>query len=61
MVILTDKSLMPFGKHKGTELANVPGKYLFWLYEQPSFDRASPLGTYIITNWDAIQKEINNR
>lgn len=25
---------MPFGKHKGTPMANVPDPYLKWLYSQ---------------------------
>jgi len=28
---LTDDSLMPFGKHKGTRMEDVPAKYLDWL------------------------------
>jgi uncharacterized protein (DUF3820 family) len=30
---LTDTSLMPYGKHKDIEMANVPASYLLWLYE----------------------------
>lgn len=28
---LTDNSPMPWGKHKGTAMANVPAHYLLWL------------------------------
>ena len=31
---LTDGSLMPFGKHKGEKMANVPASYLLWLYDE---------------------------
>lgn len=31
--MLTDESLMPFGKYKGEKLANVPAGYLIWLYD----------------------------
>lgn len=31
---LTDESLMPFGKHKGEKMANVPASYLLWLYDE---------------------------
>jgi len=31
----TDETLMPWGKHKGTPLSDVPGSYLAWLIEQP--------------------------
>lgn len=30
---MTDISLMPFGKHKGEKMANVPPEYLLWLYD----------------------------
>lgn len=30
----TDETLMPFGKHQGTKLANVPDEYLIWLYHE---------------------------
>lgn len=31
---LTDESLIPFGKHKGEKMANVPASYLLWLYDE---------------------------
>lgn len=34
MTHFTDETRMPFGKYKGTKLANVPASYLLWLYEQ---------------------------
>lgn len=30
---LTDTSLMPFGKHKGEKMANVPADYLIWCFD----------------------------
>lgn len=30
----TDNTRMPFGKHAGTPLADVPASYLLWFYEQ---------------------------
>lgn len=30
---MKDTSLMPFGKHKGKALANVPNDYLLWLWD----------------------------
>jgi len=30
---MEDTDLMPFGKHKGTAMANVPAPYLIWLGE----------------------------
>lgn len=31
--MLTDRDRMPWGKHKGTQMINVPANYLLWLYE----------------------------
>ena len=31
---LTDSDLMPWGKHKGTPMSDVPAGYLAWLLEQ---------------------------
>jgi uncharacterized protein (DUF3820 family) len=31
---MTDQDLMPFGKHKGEKMENVPAAYLLWLREQ---------------------------
>ena len=37
---LKDDSLMPYGKHKGTKLANVPSEYLRWMYENDKLNDA---------------------
>jgi uncharacterized protein (DUF3820 family) len=29
---MKDDSIMPFGKHKGKPLADVPGEYFHWLW-----------------------------
>lgn len=31
---LTDNDLMPWGKHKGEAMANVPASYLVWCWEE---------------------------
>jgi uncharacterized protein (DUF3820 family) len=31
--VYNDNTIMPFGKHEGKKLANVPGPYLMWLYD----------------------------
>ena len=31
---MTDESIMPFGRHKGEPMANVPDKYLKWLWHE---------------------------
>ncbi|MFV0329969.1 MAG: putative quorum-sensing-regulated virulence factor [Dysgonomonas sp.] len=53
---LTDNSPMPFGVHKGTKMANVPAKYLLWIYEQ-NLD----VMNYIKENMEVLQKEVNKR
>lgn len=30
----TDATVMPWGKHKGTKIGELPASYLLWLYEQ---------------------------
>ncbi|MEC7753833.1 MAG: DUF3820 family protein [Bacteroidota bacterium] len=31
---MTDTDLMPFGKYKGTAMANVPDDYLMWFWKK---------------------------
>lgn len=56
---MTDQSLMPFGKHKGKALANVPAHYLLWLYENAENLR-NPLKAYIEENLDVIKRQVAN-
>lgn len=53
---LTDESLMPFGKHKGEKLANVPARYLLFIRE--NFDLHDNLKKYIDKNKDVLQAEV---
>lgn len=55
---LTDESIMPFGKHKGTKLANVPADYLLFCYQ--NYKLIAPLKKYIEDNMDSIKQEIRN-
>lgn len=48
---------MPFGIHKGKEMANVPASYLLWLYENNKC--GGDVKAYIEDNLDVIQTEIN--
>ena len=59
-MVLTDESPMPFGKHKGTTMANVPAKYLQWAKEKlyPNNPAAKDVLKYVMDNWDAIKKEL---
>ena len=55
---LTDQSPMPYGKHKGTAMANVPSQYLLWLYEN---QKCTPeVREYVTDNLDALRMEIDN-
>ena len=56
--IITDNSLMPFGKHAGKKMSEVPDDYLLWLYEQPPyFDTPEIRGVfaYIKDNLNALK------
>ena len=55
-MILTDESKMPYGEHKGKEMADVPASYLIWLYDN---NRCSgDIEAYIKENLDLLQVEI---
>jgi len=52
---MTDQDLMPFGKHKGAKMEDVPAQYLLWLYNQnPSH---AGVVAYIEDAFTALQKE----
>ena len=57
----TDISLMPFGKHKGIRLIDVPANYLLFLWDSASFDKGSALGIYIKDNLDVIKSQSKNK
>lgn len=61
MATLTDNSEMPWGKYKGTKMANVPASYLKWLWDnnKVSIQRTNGVYWYIKNNMDAIEKELN--
>jgi len=53
---MTDTDLMPFGIHKDKKMANVPAKYLLWLWDEGVTHPG--VRKYIIDNLDALQKEV---
>ena len=62
----TDESIMPFGKHKGKKLIDVPDEYLLWLYnemiQKPEGQRyPNGLFKYLEENLDAIEINVNNK
>lgn len=54
---VTDNTPMPFGKHKGKAMVNIPAKYLLWLYGQ-GCDHAG-VKRYILDNLEGLKKEAN--
>ena len=56
MAALTDKSIMPWGKHQGKEMANVPADYLLWLYDNNKC--SGDVKAYIEDNIDVLKSEI---
>lgn len=49
---------MPYGKHKGVEMQEVPASYLIWLYEN---DKCSDsVKEYVEDNLEILKSEINN-
>jgi hypothetical protein len=56
-VIYTDKTLMPWGIHKGLPMADVPGSYLLWLFQQPWIRDWPDLHTYLVANQTALLAE----
>ena len=49
---MSDNSIMPYGKHKGEKMANVPASHLLWLHQN---DKCSgDIKRYIIKNEDTL-------
>jgi len=51
----TDLDIMPFGKHKGQPMQDVPASYLVWLKEQGC--QHEGVAGYIRESWSAIKSE----
>lgn len=54
--IYTDETPMPFGKHKGTAMANVPADYLLYLLDAGI--KEGPVKAYIMDNIEALRAEV---
>lgn len=52
----TDLDCMPFGKHKGIPLQDVPASYLIWLWTQKPLSDIK-LENYIYNSMDALKME----
>ena len=53
---MTDESIMPWGVHKGKQMADVPADYLLWLYENNKC--SGDVKSYIVENLDVIKSQI---
>lgn len=62
MLKFTDQTPMPFGKHKGQKLEDVPASYLLWCSEnvEPTDDVRRALLTYIAENMAVIESELED-
>jgi uncharacterized protein (DUF3820 family) len=55
---LKDTDPMPFGKHKGQPLKDVPASYLLWLYEQMRRENDNvKLAFYVEENLNQLNQE----
>lgn len=54
---LTDLDPMPFGKHRGTPMQDVPAHYLHFLWQNGMKDEQSPVADYIRRNLNALKQE----
>jgi len=52
---LTDNDEMPWGKHQGISMANVPADYLLWLYKENKC--SDNVREYIKENLDVLKEE----
>ena len=58
MKILQDTDLMPFGKHKGEPMQDVPASYLHWLWQNGlKDDKLSNVADYIRRNLNVLKLE----
>lgn len=56
--VLTDDSPMPFGKHKGIKMQDVPASYLHYLWcNGMKSDHQSNVANYIRENIEALKLE----
>lgn len=56
---LTDDDPMPFGKHKGIRMSDVPARYFHWLWNNKKKQEVNTdaVAAYIHTNMTELEKE----
>jgi hypothetical protein len=56
-----DEDIIPFGKHRGKKLANVPAHYLVWFWENAKIKQLDRAGykvfKYVDENIEDLRKE----
>ena len=52
---LKDDSLMPYGKHKGKKMKDIPASYLLWLFTSRNYN--NEVKRYILNNMAAIESK----
>lgn len=58
MKTLTDTDLMPFGKHRGVPMQDVPASYFHYLWSNGmKDDKQSDVADYIRRNLSALRQE----
>lgn len=57
-MMLNDTDPMPFGKHKGIPMQDVPAAYLHWLWVNGKKEsKTCPVASYIKENLTALKQE----
>ena len=55
---LDDLSPMPWGKHRGVPMQDVPAQYLWWLWTEGMMsNKQEPVADYIRRNLEALKQE----
>lgn len=58
---MNDQSPMPFGKHKGKTMEEVPASYLLWLWDESVWAQPErDIHAYIKESMSALLKEAPN-
>lgn len=59
---MKDTDIMPFGKHKGKMLGEIPADYMIWLYEEMKVKRnpfAKRFTEYLQSNLEYYKQQLD--
>jgi uncharacterized protein (DUF3820 family) len=59
MADLKDDSLMPYGKHKGEKMIDIPADYLLYLYDTGAL--SNEVSKYVNDNLDVLKQQAKQR